>query len=181
MSKPVKEMVIEDYKRRFHDLEGALVVDIRGIPANQNNELRTALHEQSIKVTVVKNSLARKAFDGTALEALGPMLDGPSALAYGAESVVDVARVIVDWAKKVEHLSLKAAILDGEVFDGEEGVKRLSSFPTREEAQAKVVQLALTPAQNLVGCAVSPGAKLLGVVKTIEERLEKGEAIEKVA
>jgi large subunit ribosomal protein L10 len=179
MSKPIKELIIDDYKRRFDELEGALVVDIRGIPANDNNALRLDLQEQSIRVTVVKNTLARKAFAGTSLDALGPALDGPCALAYGAESVVDVARALVGWAKKIEQLELKAAVLDGELFAGEDGVKRLSSFPTREEAQAKVVQLVLTPAGNLVGCATSPGSKLLGIVKTIEEKLEKGETIAK--
>ncbi|MHC5005121.1 MAG: 50S ribosomal protein L10, partial [Planctomycetota bacterium] len=108
MSKPIKEMIIDDYRSRFQDLEGALVVDIRGIPANDNNALRLALQEQSIRVTVIKNTLARKAFAGTSLEALGPCLEGPSALAFGAESVVDVARALVDWARKIDQLELKA-------------------------------------------------------------------------
>ena len=60
-------------------------------------------------------------------------------------------------------------------------MKRLSEFPTREEAQAKVVQLILSPASKVVGAAKSPGAKLLGIVKEIQERLEKGETIAKTA
>lgn len=180
MSKPVKEMMMRDYQQRFESLEGALVVDIRGIEANDNNELRLKLAEQDIKITVIKNTLARKALAGTDLEALTPALDGPSALAYGGTSVVDVARQIVDWARKIDALDLKGAVLDGEYFDGAEGVKRLSTFPTREEAQARVVQLVLAPAGKLVGAATAPGAKLLGIIKEIEERLEKGEAIGKV-
>jgi large subunit ribosomal protein L10 len=180
MSKPVKEMIVRDYQQRFEDVENALVIDIRGIPANDNNELRMALQQKDIRVTVVKNSLARKAFEGTTLEPLGPALDGPSAIAYGAESVVNVARELVEWAKKVKKLDLKGAVLDGTYFDGVDGVKRLSDFPTREEAQARVVQLVLAPAGNVVGAATSAGAKLLGIVKEIEERLEKGETISKV-
>jgi large subunit ribosomal protein L10 len=179
MSKPIKEMIIDDYKSRFQDLEGALVVDIRGIEANDNNALRNGLLEQDIRVTVVKNTLADKAFSGTALEPLGTILEGPSALAYGAESVVEVARALVDWAKKVQKLDLKGAILDGEIFEGEAGVKRLSEFPTKEEAQAKVVQLILSPFQNVLGAAKSPGGNVLGIIKEIQERLEKGEAITK--
>lgn len=179
MSKPVKEMIVREYEARFNDLEGACIVDIRGIEANDNNELRLALLEKDIRITVIRNSLAKKAFNGTALEGLQPALEGPSALAYGAESVVNVAREIVAWAKKVEKLDLKGAVLDGTYFDGAEGVKRLADFPTREEAQAKVVQLVLAPAGNVVGCATSPGSKLLGIVKEIQERLEKGETIAK--
>ena len=180
MSKPVKEMIMSEYQERFGDLEGALVVDIRGIEANKNNEMRLGLHEKNIQITVVKNTLARKAIAGTKLEAVGPALDGPAAIAFGGESVVDVARELVDWAKKIKKLDLKGAVLDGEYFDGEVGVERLSKFPTRDEAQARVVQLVLSPGGNIVGAAISGGAKLMGIVKEIEERLEKGESIQKV-
>lgn len=180
MSKPVKSMMVADYRRRFEDVPNALIVDIRGIEANENNALRQGLHAEGIKITVVRNTLARDAFKDTSLEALVPALDGPSAMAYGGESVVDVARSLVDWAKKVKDLELKAACLDGEFFDGADGVKHLSTFPTKEEAQATVVQLLLSPAGNLVKAATSPGANLLGIVKEIQERLERGEEIAKV-
>lgn len=180
MSKPVKEMIIADYQQRFADVEGALVVDIRGVEANDNNALRLDLHSKDIRVTVIKNTLARKAFADTPLAPLDPALEGPSALAYGAESVVDVARELVNWAKKIELLDLKGAVLDGEFFAGKAGVQKLSEMPTKDEAQARVVQLVLTPGSNLVGAVTSPGAKLLGIVKEIGERLERGEEIAKV-
>ena len=179
MSKPVKEMIMRDYQERFGELEGAVVVDIRGIEANENNELRLELLKKDVRVTVVKNALARRAFDNTALDALSPAFEGPSAVAHGADSVVEVARELVKWAKKIELLELKGAVLDGEYYEGEAGVKRLSDFPTREEAQAKVVQLVLSPAGNIVSAAKSGGGNILGIVKEIQERLEKGETISK--
>ncbi len=87
----------------------------------------------------------------------------------------------MDWAKKVKQLQLRAACLDGTLFEGAEGVARLSTLPTREEAQARVVTLLLSPARNAVSAAVSPGRRLLGVVKEIQERLERGESINRVA
>ncbi len=179
MSKPIKALIIDDYKERFDKVQGALVIDIRGMTSNDNNTLRRGLHQKQIRMTVVKNSLAKKAFAGTPLEPLGPALEGSSALAYGAESVVDVARQIVDWAKKVKTLGLKGAVLDGQYFAGAAGVKRLSEFPTKQEAQAKVVTLIISPARKLVGAAVAPGSKIMGIVKEIQTRLEKGEAIAK--
>jgi large subunit ribosomal protein L10 len=113
------------------------------------------------------------------LEGLGSILDGPAALAYGGDSVVGVARELVKWAKKIKALELCGAILDGEVFEGGAGVSRLSKFPTREEAQAKVVQLVLSPAQRLVGAATGPGAKIAGILDEIKTRLEDGKTIEK--
>ena len=179
MSKPVKEMIVADYEKRFADVDSAVVIEIRGMDANENNTFRGNLASNDIRVTIVKNSLARKAFTGGPLEGLNQALVGPSALVSGAESVVDVARALVKSAKEFNALTLKAAILDGEYFDGEAGVKRLSDFPTREEAQAKVVALALSPFKNVVGCVGAPGSRILGVVKKIQEDLEDGKEISK--
>ena len=181
MSKPIKDMIVAEYKRRFGDVGDALIIDIRGIEANENNDLRVDLQNKDIHITVLKNSLAKTAFKGTELESLSTTLTGPSALVVGGDSVVDVARNLVDWAKKIKQLELKAAVLDGELFDGAEGVKRLSDFPTKEEAQATVVQLVLSPAGNLVKAATSPGSNLLGIIKEIRTRLEEGNTIEKIA
>ena len=179
MSKPIKELILADYKKRFDDVEAALVIDIRGMNANDNNALRLDLASKDIRVTIVKNSLARKAFAGTGLEAIIGSLQGPSALAYGAESVVDVAREMVAWARKLEHLELRAAVLDGELFEGQAGVARLSQFPTRLEAQAKVVQLVLAPAATLVAAMLGPPSSILSIVKEIERRLSDEETISK--
>ena len=179
MSKPVKELITTSYKKRFGELEGAVVIDIRGIDANKNNAIRLDLKEKDIRITILKNTLAREALNSTSLELLNQAIVGPSALAYGAESVVNVARELVSWARKISDLELKGAVLDGEYFEGDAGVKRLGAFPTREEAQAKVVQLILSPAGKVVSGAASPGSNLMGIVKEIRERLEKGETIAK--
>lgn len=180
MSKPMKEMMIRDYKDCLEGVEDALLISIRGIEANDNNVMRTTLQGKDIRVTVIRNNLARHAFAGTGLEGLGPLLEGPSAIAYGAESVVDVARELVEWAKKLEKLELKGAILEGQLYEGAAGVEKLSKMPTREEAIGQAVTLILSPARNLVGSLLGPGSSVVSLVKAIEERLEKGEAIEKV-
>ncbi len=177
MSKPIKEMIIRDYKTRFSGVEGGVLVEIRGMDAGTNNRLRTALVQKQIRITVVKNSLARTAFAGTPLESLSKYLTGPSALVYGGDSVVEVAREIVQWAKDKESLHFKAAILDGVTFEGPAGVKALSKYPTREEAQAQVVTLVLSPGRTLMGSVKSPGSTLLGIVKEIQRKLEAGETI----
>lgn len=180
MSKPVKNLMIRDYQEFLDGVEDALLVSIRGVGANDNNKMRLGLQEKEIKVTVIRNNLAKHAIKETGLEGLGPLLKGPSALAYGAESVVDVARELVKWAKEVENLEMKGAILDGMVFEGEEGVKRLSNFPTREEAISENITLVLSPGRKLAGAMLGPGSALASCVKAIEEKLEKGETIAKV-
>ncbi|MEX0886208.1 MAG: 50S ribosomal protein L10 [Phycisphaeraceae bacterium] len=183
MSKPVKELMIESYKQRFGDVTGAVLIDIRGIDAGVNNRLRAGLHAKQVKVTVVKNSLAKKAFEGTPLEPVQDLLEGSAAMVYphnGDATAVDVARELLTWVKQIEGLTFRGAVLDGTVF-GPDEIETLSKYPTREEAQAQVVQLILTPAQKLVGSILSPAQKLAGLVDAIKDKLEAGEAIGKVA
>jgi large subunit ribosomal protein L10 len=179
MSKPVKDMIVRDYQRRFEGIEGAVVIDIRGIDAVRTNQFRVELQKKDIRITVIKNTLATKAIAGTPLQALEAAFKGPSAIAYGAESVVDVARAIVEWTRKVKEIQLKGAVLEGQYYDGEAGVRRLSEFPTKDEAQGRVIQLVLAPAGRVLGAAKAPGARILGIVKEIQDRLEKGQAIAK--
>jgi large subunit ribosomal protein L10 len=170
MSKPVKDMIASEYTRRFEGVTGAVVVEIRGLDAKATTSMRGSLLEKGIKVTIVKNALARRTFKGGPLASLEKALKGPSAMLTGAENAIIVARAIVKAAEAEKKIVLKGAIFDGEYYDGDAGVKKLGSFPTREEAQAKVVTLVLSPARNIMGC-----------VKTIQEKLEKGETISKVA
>ncbi|MEZ6317517.1 MAG: 50S ribosomal protein L10 [Phycisphaerales bacterium] len=180
MSKAVKAMMVEDYRERLGDTEDALVVSLRGIGAIDNNAIRRKLGDKDIQVTVIRNKLFGQAFEGTSLGKLAPVLVGANALAYGAESVVEVAREIVGLLKDFPDIELKGAILDGELFTGEDGVKALSKFPTRDEAIAKDVALILGPGSKLVGAVKGPGSKVAGLIKAIEDKLEKGESIAKV-
>lgn len=180
MSKTVKNMIIEEYRERVGDTQDALVIGLRGISSNDTNAIRTGLAQKSIRVTVVRNKLFGQAFGETGLSALSDLLSGSNALAYGGESVVEVAREIVDLVKKFPDIELKGAVLDGQLFEGQDGVERLSKFPTRDEAIAEDVTLILGPGRKLVGAIKGPGSQLAGVLKAIEEKLEKGEAIAKV-
>ncbi|MFI4859353.1 MAG: 50S ribosomal protein L10 [Phycisphaerales bacterium JB063] len=183
MSKPIKNLITKAYAKRFEGVTGAVLLDIRGVEANDNNTLRNELAAKHIKITVVKNSLARKAFEGTDLEGLNGMIQGPSAMAFAVSddiSVVNVARELIDWAKKLEHLEFRGAILDGIQF-GPDEIKKLSDYPTKEEAQAKVVTMLLSPGRNLVGAIKSPAGNIAGILKTIQEKLEAGETIAKAS
>lgn len=181
MSKPVKEIMMRDYRERMGDHEDALVVSLRGISSNDTNHIRSSLEEKDIRVTVVRNRLFLKVFEGTGLSALEPVLTGSNAVAYGAESVVEIARAVVDLVKDFPGIEMKGAVLDGALYAGESGVDRLSKFPTRDEAIAEDVTLILSPGRNLVGAVKGPGSTVAGIIKSIEGKLEDGETIAKTA
>jgi len=180
MSKPVKNMIIEEYRDRLGEHD-ALVVSIRGMDALQTNTVRNDLRKKSIRMTMVRNDLFRTAFAESGLAALGPVMKGQNTVVYGAESVVEVAREIVDLLKEFPDIELKGAVLDGELFEGADGVERLSKFPTREEAIGNTVGLILGPGRKLVGQVLGPGRTVGGLIKAIETKLENGETIAAVS
>ena len=181
MSRPVKEIMMREYRELLGDNSDAVAISIRGIDAAGTTDIRSRLRDKEIRVTVIRNNLFTQTFADTGLAPLGEILTGASARAYGGETVVDVAREIVNnIAKDYPDVELKGAVLDGMLFAGAEGVERLSKFPTRDEAIAQAVTLIVSPGRNLVGAIKGPGGRLLGVVKAIEEKLEAGETIAKV-
>ncbi len=181
MSKPIKNMIVDEYRKRFAEIDGAVLIEVSGMAATADAKLRAQLRGSNVRVSIVKNTLAKRAFQGTPLEPLTHGLKGPRAVVYGKTSVVAIARELVQSAKKNDKLGLRGACIDGTWFDGAEGVTRLSKYPTREEAQAQVVALVLSPARKVAGSIVAPGRKVLGIVKEIESRLEKGETIARTA
>jgi large subunit ribosomal protein L10 len=181
MSKPIKGMIIREYQARIQGTSDAMLISIRGVKAIPASKLRRNLAGKNIKITVMQNALAKKAFAGTPLEPLNKLLIGPSALAYGGQSVVEVAREIVKVIGTMPELELKGAVLDGTLFEGKAGVTELSKFPTREEAIGRVITLVVSPGGKLVAQVKGPGATLAGIIKAIETRLEKGEGISRKA
>jgi large subunit ribosomal protein L10 len=180
MSKPVKEMMIREYQDLLGDHEDALVIGMRGVAATDNNSIRSGLAKKEIKVTVVRNKLFGQAFGETGLAPLSEVLVGANALAYGAESVVEVAREIVEIVKEFPGIELKGAVLGGVLFEGDAGVVELSKYPTRDEAIAQDLALVFGPGSKLVGAIKGPGSNLAGILKAIESKLEDGETIAKV-
>ncbi|MFT3686122.1 MAG: 50S ribosomal protein L10 [Phycisphaerales bacterium] len=179
MSKAVKNMLMRDYTARLTGADNGMLISIRGMKAVDTTKLRNGLAKKKIKVTVIRNSLAKKTFAGSGLEGLGKLLTGPSAVVYGGQSVVEVARAIVDSLKDFPTLELKGAILDGNLFEGKKGVEELSKFPTKEEAAGQNITLIVSPGRKLAAQFKGPGANLAGIIKAIEAKLEKGEAIAK--
>lgn len=169
MSRPVKDLMIKAYQETFNGHDGVVLINIRGVNAAQNGELRTALAEQGIRMMVVKNRLAKQAIKGTDLEPVSDLFDGSIAIAFGGESVVNVARAVVKHQEGRDFIEVKGAILEGTVF-GPDDVKTLSKYPTREEAIGKLAGALLGPGASLAAALLGPGKKLAGAIKSLEDK-----------
>ncbi len=168
MSKPVKEMIRKQIVGRLEGVTSVAVVDLTGIDAITNNEIRGRLLEKDMHISVVKNSLAKQAFKEVGLETAAELLTGPCALAWGSDSIVSVVRELRDIAKEVKMLNVKGALLDGDLF-GADRMAELADFPTREEAIGQVVGAILSAGSNVSSCIIAPGSQIASVLKKIEE------------
>ncbi len=176
MSKKVKNLIETDLKGRFKDLDGVAVINPRGIGATKTNVMRRKLREKGLRMTVVKNTLARRAADTTKIKGFDKLLDGPSAVIYGKSTgIATIARFLLDEKKADETLELRGMFFDGEIYVGDAGVKTVSKLPTREEAIGLLVGLILSPGANLGGALMGPAGTLGGIIKAIEEKAKAAE------
>ena len=152
MSKKVKNLITRELGERFKGIESVAVINPRGMNATKNNQIRRKLRERGLRMTVVKNTLAKRAVDdGSKLKGFDALLDGPSAVIYGEASASAIARLILDEKKADDKIELRGIFFDGDVYAGDAGVEQVSKLPTREEAIGQVVALILAPGARLGG------------------------------
>jgi large subunit ribosomal protein L10 len=164
MSKQVKKLLAEDLRKSITGVCDVLVVSIDGIDGIQNNQMRLALRKKNIRVQVVKNSLAKRLFGEIGLSSAAQFLEGPSAVAWGGPSIVELAKEITQWASKVKKLQIKGGSTSGLALTPEQ-VSVLSKLPPREELIGRVVNLALSPARRVAALMNSPASRLVGQLK----------------
>src|SRR5258706_5288285 len=177
MSKFVKNLIMRDVAEKFKGIDGVGMTTRRDISATKNGETRRKLHDKKLKMTVVKNSLARKALtaNDSKLKGFEQLLDGPSALVYGQASIATIARLLLDEKKIDDKIELRGVFFDGEVYIGQKGIEQVSKMPTREEAIRTLLAAILSPARKLAGAIKGPGGKLGAILKTIEEKAKEKE------
>lgn len=171
MSKYVKELVTRDIKHRLEGVEDAVLVSCVGMDANTTNELRGELDQQDIHMLVVKNSLARRATEGTNLAPVFEGAEGQLAVCWGSSDFVSLVKEIVRLDKdddKYESLNAARGVMDGERLDLD-GLKAVSKWPSREEQISLLVGQILGPGAQLSAALLGPGQTLNSQIKKISE------------
>lgn len=159
-----KDVLIEKMRDTFAANPHVVVTSFRGLRVNQDNELRTKLREAGASYAVVKNRLAKRAAEGTAVEKVAEHLNGPCAIACHADDPIVLAKTLADFAKANPALTLVAGVIDAkDVVDGE-GVKQLASMPGLPELRAKLLSAISGPATQLVRLLGTPGQQLAQVL-----------------
>jgi large subunit ribosomal protein L10 len=177
MSKYVKNLIAEHLRDRLQGVNDALLVNMIGLNADATSRLRKELREKNIQVVVVKNSMAARAADGTPLAAMFEGVSGTSAICWGGEDIISLAKEIVRLAddEKLAPFAARGGVMDGERLTAEQ-VKEVSKWPSRQEQLSLLVGQILGPGAKLASQLLGPGGALASQIGQLGEAEEGAEA-----
>ena len=160
----IKKPVVEEIKANLDGAQTAVVVDYRGLTVEQDTQLRKQLREAGVVYKVYKNTMIKRAAEGTDFAALDPDLEGPTAIAVSKDDATAPARILAKFAKTAPALEIKAGVVEGTFYD-ENGMKAIAAVPSREELLSK-----------FLGSIQSPITNFARVLNQIAEKGGAGEA-----
>ena len=146
-AKKAKQVVIDEIKERFEQAQSVVVVDYLGLTVAEADEMRKNLREGGVSFTVYKNTLVKRAIEGTPYEALGEALKGSSA--FSNEDATAGARILNKSIKQYKKMAFKGAVVEGQVYDAKQ-VEELADIPSREELIARFMGSIQSPLSQLV-------------------------------
>lgn len=171
MSKFVKEHLSRELSSRLDGVESCVLANVIGMDANATGALRKRLREKGIGMMVVKNSLARRATEGTPLAPAFSGVIGSNAVLWGAEDFVTLVKEVVELDKDEEQFGVfetRGGAMDGESLTPDR-VKEISKWPSRAEQLSMLVGQILGPGSQLVAQLKGPGGSLVSQIKQVGE------------
>ena len=142
-----KAQQVSEVAEQFKNATSVVVVDYLGITVEQATNLRTELRNAGVQFAVVKNSILSRAAKEAGLEGMDDIFKGPSAVAFSNDDVVAPAKILADFAKKVEALEIKAGVIEGKVSSKEE-IESLAKLPSREGLLSMLLSVLQAPVRN---------------------------------
>jgi large subunit ribosomal protein L10 len=173
MNKQEKNQAIEELREKFDNSSFIYFTDASSMTVAQVNKLRRMCFQKGIEMTVIKNTLARKAMERLSDErGFAPIysaLEGPTAIML-TDTASAPAKLIKEFRKDGTRPVLKAAYIDSDIFFGDEQLETLIALKTKEELIGDIIMLLQSPAKNVISALQSGGRTIAGLVKTLEER-----------
>ena len=142
-----KAQLVTEVAEQFKNASSVVVVDYLGITVEEATNLRAELRKAGVQFAVVKNSILTRAAKEAGLEGMDDIFKGPSAVAFSNDDVEAPAKILADFAKKVEALEIKAGVVEGKVSSKEE-IEALAKLPSREGLLSMLLSVLQAPVRN---------------------------------
>jgi large subunit ribosomal protein L10 len=169
LRKNEKQEVIEELHEKFSRAKAAILTGYSGIDVEQITELRSKLRQSQVEYRVVKNTLARRAAEGTGLAGLKDHFVGPIGIAIGYDDPVAPAKVLQEFSKTQQKLELKVGMLDGKLLK-QADIKALATLPSLTQLRSMIVGLLQAPASRIARVLQAPGGQVARVLKAKAEK-----------
>lgn len=169
MNRTEKELAIKDLNQAFNDNSAVFLFGFSGIDVPEITKLRRQVAQSGNFYKVVKNRLALRAAEETAVAQLGEHFSGPTAVALTGDDPVGLAKTIKEFIKTHPGLEFKAGVLDQKNLTADE-VEQLADMPSRDELLSKVVYLLQSPLTQFAGALQSPLRNLASALKQLAEK-----------
>ena len=168
-----KKAIVEEVAVVAASAHSAVAAEYRGMTVEAMTALRVQARDGGVYLRVVKNSLARRAVQGTEFECMQGELAGPLILAFSQEDPGGAARVIDKFSKDNKNLVVKIVSLGGKLLSPAD-IKAVASLPTRDEAIAQLMSVMKAPAEKLVRTMNEVPGKLVRVLAAVKDQKEAG-------
>lgn len=171
MKKEDKNKIIDSLKEQINKIDHFYLTDISGLNAEKTSTLRRTCFEKDIKLTVVKNTLLRKAMEqaDTDYEELYDVLKGSTSIMF-TEVGNQPAKLIKEFRKSSDKPILKGAYVEESCYIGDNELEALTNVKSRDELIGDIIGLLQSPAKNVISALQSGGNILHGVLETLSER-----------
>lgn len=168
MNKEGKQRVVEELNAAWSASSAGIVTHYRGLTVAQMGDLRRRLRQANVSMRVVKNTLARRAAEGTDFKAAEELFSGPVAIAYGSDPV-GMAKALSEFSKEHEALEILGGVLEGKRVDVQ-GIKALASLPPREVLLAKLLGSMQSPISGFVRTLAEVPASFVRTLAAIRDQ-----------
>lgn len=164
-----KQAIVAEVNEAATSALSAVVSDYRGLTVDQMTQMRAKARENGVYLRVVRNTLAKRAIEGTEYECLSETLVGPTMFAFSQEDPGSAARLVKDWSKEYQALEVKALSIGGQLIDPAD-IDRVAKLPTRDEALALLMAVMLAPVTKLARTLNEVPGKLVRTVAAIRDQ-----------
>jgi large subunit ribosomal protein L10 len=163
-----KKAVVAEVAEAAKTAHSAVAAEYRGITVEKMTDMRAKARNEGVYLKVAKNTLVKRAVEGTDFECMAEELSGPLLFAFSMEDPGSAARLIKNFAKDEERLNVRLVAMGAKLYQASE-LERLASLPTHEQAIAMLMGVMKAPIEKFVRTLAEPHTKLVRTVAAVRD------------